>query len=395
MHGFLFATGIENSYPTIAGGRRIDQMEKCGHYEHWKLDLQLVRQQQLHYLRWGPALYRTFLGPGQYDWSWCDEVMNELSGLDIQPILDLCHFGVPDWIGNFQNEAFPRYFEEYVDACARRYPYVKYWTPINEILITALFSAKYGWWNEMLTSDEAFVRAIIHLCRANLLAMRAILNHVPDAVFIQSESSEYTHPSRPQEMRAASFYNERRFIPLDLTYGHQVSATIYRYLTAHGMSDRDYDFFMNQHLRFRCIMGTDYYVTNEHLLTPEGITLSSGEFFGYYVIAKQYYDRYGLPLMHTETNIREEEGSVQWLWKEWNTLLRLRQDGVPIVGFTWYSLTDQIDWDIALREERNRVHTVGLYDLERQPRKVGPEYLRLVHEWRSFLPAGTSALMLV
>jgi hypothetical protein len=27
----LFTTGIENSYPTIEGDRRIDQMEKCGH----------------------------------------------------------------------------------------------------------------------------------------------------------------------------------------------------------------------------------------------------------------------------------------------------------------------------------------------------------------------------
>ncbi|MEJ7684475.1 MAG: hypothetical protein WKG06_42840 [Segetibacter sp.] len=27
--------------------------------------------------------------------------------LKIIPIVDLCHFGVPDWIGNFQNPEFP------------------------------------------------------------------------------------------------------------------------------------------------------------------------------------------------------------------------------------------------------------------------------------------------
>ncbi len=230
---------------------------------------------------------------------------------------------------------------------------------------------------------------------ANILAMQAILKHVPEAIFIQSESSEYTHPSEPSLIKNAKFYNERRFIPLDLTYGHEVSALMYRYLTMNGMTEADYDFFMNQNYRFRCIMGTDYYVTNEHLLKPDGTTIASGEFFGYYVIAKQYYQRYGLPLMHTETNIREEDGSVQWLAKEWNTLLRLRQDGVPIVGFTWYSLTDQIDWDIALREERNNVHPVGLYNLDRQQRKVGREYRRLIDQWRDFLPTGSSALMLV
>jgi len=395
MHGFMFATGIENSDPTIAGGVRIDQMQKCGHYQHWQEDLRLVRELGIYFLRWGPALHRTFVGPGHIDWAWSEDVLHEMKALDIHPILDLCHFGVPDWLGNFQNEDFPRYFAEYASAWAKRFPHVRYWTPVNEILITTLFSAKYGWWNEMLTTDEAYVRATVNVCRANLLAMKAILEHIPDAIFIQSESSEYVHPSCPSLMKAARFYNDRRFIPLDLTYGRQVNANIYRYLIAHGMTEADYDFFMNQTYRFRCIMGTDYYVTNEHLLTPDGATISSGEFFGYYVIAKQYYERYGLPLMHTETNIKEEDGSVQWLWKEWNSMLRLRQDGVPIVGFTWYSLTDQIDWDIALRQERNRVHPVGLYDLKRQPRIVGLEYSKLIREWREFLPTGTSALMLV
>jgi beta-glucosidase/6-phospho-beta-glucosidase/beta-galactosidase len=395
MSGFMFATGIENSYPTIAGGVRVDEMDKCGHYRHWKEDLALVRELDLHFLRWGPATYRTHLGPGRYDWAWTDDVLAEMRRLDIHPILDLCHFGLPDWIGNFQNREYPQYFAEYAGAFAQRYPDVKYWTPVNEILVTTLFSAKYGWWNERLASDEAFVRATINVCRANLLAMKAILAHVPDAIFVQSESSEYVHPSRPDLVEQAEFYNERRFLPLDLTYGHEVSAPIYRYLIRHGMSEADYDFFMNQTYRFRCIMGTDYYVTNEHLLRPDGTLIGSGEFFGYYVIAKQYYDRYGLPLMHTETNIRESDGSVQWLWKEWNCMLRLRQDGVPIVGFTWYSLTDQMDWDTVLREDAHRVNTVGLYDLKREPRKVGKEYRRLIQEWREFLPTGSSALMLV
>ena len=30
---------------------------------------------------------------------------------------------------------------------------------------------------------------------------------------------------------------------------------------------------------------------------------------------------------------------------------QLRSDGVPICGMSWNSLTDQIDWDTALREK--------------------------------------------
>src|SRR4051812_46465611 len=143
MSGFLFATGIENSCPVIAGGVRVDEMDKCGHYGRWREDLELVRELGLAHLRWGPALYRTFPGPGSYDWAWTDEVLAKMRRLRIEPILDLCHFGVPDWLGDFQNPDFPGYFAEYAGEFARRYPHVRYWTPINEILITALFSAKY------------------------------------------------------------------------------------------------------------------------------------------------------------------------------------------------------------------------------------------------------------
>ncbi len=51
----------------------------------------------------------------------------------------------------------------------------------------------------------------------------------------------------------------------------------------------------------------------------------------------------------------------------------MRNDGVPIVGFTWYSLTDQIDWDTAPREKNNRNAStrLRLYDLDRNIRPVG------------------------
>ncbi len=48
----------------------------------------------------------------------------------------------------------------------------------------------------------------------------------------------------------------------------------------------------------------------------------------------------------------------------------MRADGVPVVGFTWYSLTDQVDWDVELAEQRGRVNACGLYDLDRNPRPV-------------------------
>jgi beta-glucosidase/6-phospho-beta-glucosidase/beta-galactosidase len=187
---FMFSTGIENSYPTIllpnGKTKRVDEMEKTGHYERWLEDFLLVKQLGIEFLRYGPPFYKTFLGPGRYDWSFADETFNKLQELHITPIVDLCHFGVPDWLGNFQNPDFPAYFAEYARAFAARFPQLHLYTPINEIFITAMFSAQYGWWNERLQSDEAFVTALKNLCKANVLAMQAILEIQPDASFIQS-----------------------------------------------------------------------------------------------------------------------------------------------------------------------------------------------------------------
>src|SRR5206468_2565964 len=88
---------------------------------------------------------------------------------------------------------------------------------------------------------------------------------------IYSESTEYVHPGSPDTVAAAHFMNERRFLSLDLLFGHDVTATIYRYLLAGGMSAEEYLWFMGQReLRSHCIMGTDYYVTNEHVPRHRG-----------------------------------------------------------------------------------------------------------------------------
>jgi beta-glucosidase/6-phospho-beta-glucosidase/beta-galactosidase len=385
---FIFATGIENSYPTIdVGGRvqRIDEMEACGHYQRWKQDFALVKELGITHLRYGPPYYRTHLAPGRYDWAFADETFAELRRLEIEPIVDLCHFGVPDWLGNFQNDDFPQYFAEYAAAFARRFPWVRFYTPVNEIFIAATFSAQYGWWNEREQSDRAFVRALHNLCKANIAAMRSLLEVTPEAIFIQSESSEYFHPQNPQCRRFADKYNEKRFLSLDLTYGHQPTVEMYNYLLDNGMTREQYEWFVNHEVRTRCVMGNDYYITNEHLVHEDGSVSDAGEIFGYYVITHQYFSRYRLPVMHTETNLQNAEKAAAWLMKEWANVYRLKQDGVPIVGFTWYSLTDQIDWDTALREYRGTVNPLGLADLNRDLRPVGRQYQRLIAQWRPVL----------
>ena len=398
MTNFMFATGIENSYPTIllpdGTTKRVDEMEKCGHYARWQEDFDLVQDLGIRFLRYGPPLYSTHLGPGRYDWAFSDETFASLQRMNITPLVDLCHFGVPDWIGGFDNPDWPALFAEYARAFAERFSWVRYYTPVNEIFVAATFSGQLGWWNERAASDRGFVAALGNLCRANTLAMQAILEVRPDAVFIQSESSEYFHAASPNVLAQANILNEKRFLSLDLTYGHPVSAVMYEYLLDNGMTRDDYHWFLRNTVKASCVLGNDYYYTNEHLVHEDGRVTGSGEVFGYYVISSQYFQRYHLPMMHTETNLSDAEHSWDWLWKQWMNLFRLRGDGVPMIGFTWYSLTDQVDWDTALREDNGRVNPVGLCDLDRNIRRVGLEYKKLIQQWEDILPTGSTSLEL-
>jgi beta-glucosidase/6-phospho-beta-glucosidase/beta-galactosidase len=392
---FMIATGIENSYPTIAlpdgSTKRIDSMIKSGHDHRWREDFELVRELGIEYLRYGPAYYQVHQGPGRYAWSLVDGPMTALKALGITPIADLCHFGVPDWLGDFQNPDFPRHFADYAKAFAERYPWVFLYTPVNEMLITARFSAEHGWWNERLRSEPAFLTVVKHLAQANLLAMQAILEVQPDAVFVQVESIEYCHAEEPACLEAARFWNEKRLQPLDLVLGHPLSGAMHEHLLANGFAPEDLRWFARHRVQAPQIIGTDYYETNEHLLSADGRMAPSGQIYGYYVLARQYHDRYRLPLMHTETNMAEPR-SVAWLRKEWANMVRLKQDGVPILGFTWFSLTDQVDWDTALREDAGRVNALGLYDLDRQIRPVGRLYRDLARQWSQLLEADSMAL---
>jgi beta-glucosidase/6-phospho-beta-glucosidase/beta-galactosidase len=379
---FMFATGIECSYPMVQHGTvRRDQLRECGHYDRYKEDLGLVKKLGLNVLRYGLPYYSMNKGPGQYDWEFADLAMNEIKRLGITPILDLLHFGVPDWLGDFQNPELPVHFADFCGAVADRYPWVRYYTPVNEIYVTARISGKDGVWNEQLKTDQGFVTALKHCVAASIMGNQQIAKRRPDCVIVQSESAEYTHELRATPSAETVLENELRFLSLDLLYANPPSATVGIYMMDNGLTRAEYDWFMVGKPPGYQIMGNDYYGRNERIKLPDGSIQTSMDVLGWYEITKEYYERYRMPVMHTETNVFEADLAPIWLYKQWLSILRMRRDGVPVLGFTWYSLIDQIDWDTQLGEINNRVNECGLFDLNRKPRPVAEAYKTILREF--------------
>ena len=377
---FIFATGIECSYPTVEQGRwRRDEMDGTRHYEMWQRDFELARRIGCTHLRYGPPLHLIHTAPDTFAWDAIDEAMADLEAHGPEPIVDLCHFGVPGWLGNFQNPDSPAALTAYAAAFAKRYPWVRFYTPVNEMYVCARMSALDGVWNEQLRDEGAFITAAFNLAAAGVAMTDAILRARPDAVFVNSESSEFYQPCCPDpEIEArAELENERRFLPLDLLYAHEVSDRMLECIDGYGRSE-DYRRFRARKVPRRTILGVDYYEWNEKLIDQDGQNRALGELFGWYVIASQYWERYRRPMMHTETNRIDAADAPRWLWRQWHNVQLLRRAGVPLVGFTWYSLTDQVDWGNALAEVIGRIDPSGLFDLNRDPRSVGLAYMHLI-----------------
>jgi len=383
---FAFSTGIECSNPTIVDqdGRRIrrDLLEECGHYDRWQEDLHLVKDMGIPCLRYGFPIHLTWTGAGQYDWSFTDLAMAEIQRLGITPIVDLMHFGVPDWIGDMQNPELPRHFADYCGAVAERYPWVRFYTPINEIYVAARNSGQDGLWNERLKTDHGFVTALKHLVAANLLANRAIVKVRPDAVIVQSESAEYLHHVVASPSHDVKLRNKLVFLSLDLLYSKAPDSDVMLYCLDNGMTRDESMWFMKTGPAGFQIMGNDYYGGNEALLLPDGSIVRGEDVLGWYLITLRYYKRYYKPVMHTETNVADANIAPRWLWKQWVNVLRMRRDGIPVLGFTWYSLGDQVDWDSQLSVKRGNVNPCGLFDMDRKPRPVAHAFRQLIKEFK-------------
>jgi len=382
---FAFATGIECSNPSIvdASGKRVrrDLLEECGHYTHWREDLALVKDLGTPCLRYGLPNHLVHLGPGRYDWSFTDEVMAEMRRLGITPILDLMHFGVPDWLGDFQNPELPLHFADYAGAVAQRYPWVRAFTPVNEIYVSARISGWDGLWNERLRTERGFITALKHLVAANLLAAAEIVRHHPNAMLIQSESAEYTHHVVTAPSHDVKRRNKLTFLSLDLLYSKSPDADVLMFAQDNGLTRDEFMWFMKTAPAGYQIMGNDYYGHNEKLLLPDGRVMYGEDVLGWYQITLRYYHRYYKPVMHTETNTPNPDANPRWLWKQWVNVLRMRRDGIPVLGFTWYSLIDQVDWDSQLAQKNGRLYPCGLYDMGRRPRPVAAEYKELIAEF--------------
>ncbi|HEY2138491.1 MAG TPA: family 1 glycosylhydrolase, partial [Chthoniobacterales bacterium] len=357
--------GVECTVNRV-GNRFFNQLERSGHWDR-ESDLDRFADLGLRRLRF-PLLWETLTrtADGEIDWTWSDTRLARVHALGIRPIAGLLHHGSGPRGTNLLDPEFPQKFARYAAAVARRYPFLDAYTPINEPLTTARFSALYGHWYPHATDALSFARVLLNQCRAIVVAMRAIREVQPKAQLIQTEDFGKTFSTSALQYQA-DFENDRRWITWDLLSGRVGAKHPLRdYFKWLGIGDRELDFFSAN----PCppdIIGVNYYVTSERYLDEDLFSYPAETRGGngrddYADIAavrspmrhlaslrrhlSEIKARYNTPIAITEAHIGcTPDEQMRWLMEIWNDCLSARAAGVDIRAVTVWSLLGSFDWD--------------------------------------------------
>ncbi len=367
------------------GDRYSDQSVLSGHDKRLD-DLDRFAALGIKALRY-PLLWESFAAVTDPErlWAWHDARLDRLRTFGIQPILGLVHHGSGPPVTHLLSSDFPAGLREHAALAARRYPWVRDWTPVNEPLTTARFSALYGLWYPHLRDESAFWCALLTQIEGVRLAMKEIRQVHHGARLIQTEDLGHT-AATPERQGQADHDNLRRWASWDMLAG--------KFTSDHPLWPRLAGMKLECQLERNAaepsipdVLGINHYLTSDRFLdhrlglypsTAHGESASGpladceairvcAEPPGLEGALRACWDRYRLPMAVTEAHngcTREEQ--MRWLVETWSVASRLRQEGLPIEAVTVWSLLGAHDWDSLLTRSDGRYES-GVFDVRSDP----------------------------
>jgi beta-glucosidase len=383
---FAVACGEEGSDPTVLHEGsivRVDELAASRHLLHQDADLAAVAGLGVRLWRYGMPWRLVEPRPGEYDWRLWDRALEACARHGLIPVVDLCHFGLPDHYPGFVDPTWVDGFARYVDAFLARYREPMFFTPVNEPMITAMCSGLFGLWNDRRSSRADYMTALAHVTLANLEAVERIRADRA-GWWIGAEGFGCHLAATEDDERAAAEARALEQLVWDLHFGVAPRAevadvevvvddrTLSRIRALAGPADR-------------VVAGHDFYPVSVrvHGVRRDPLTLAE-RIAAYETEARAWFARYRRPFWVAETSNLglDVRDGVIWLDQLLGALDRLRADHLPAHGLCWYSRGDQVDWHTMLARPVGEITEVGLFDAGRAPRPVAAAFARLAARHR-------------
>jgi beta-glucosidase/6-phospho-beta-glucosidase/beta-galactosidase/glycosyltransferase involved in cell wall biosynthesis len=358
--GRTFVGGFESTYHPASG---VDALEVTGHVARYEEDLDQLLDAGVRHLRYPLRWHRIEAEPGVYDWDETDRVLGTLRERGAVPIVDLVHHtSYPDWLTDgFRDERFGPAFVRYATAVADRYPWLGAYTLFNEPFATLFLAGHEALWppyDRGLPGLRRLLRSVLPALSEAAAYWRAALPH---AHHVWVDTAEH-HTATGPGVEYAALANDRRHVVLDLALGRDLDLgrPFLRELAADGGDD----LLALTPLQVD-VLGLDYYCHSEWFYDEHGSHAPSPHPVGMAAVVEQYANRYGLPVMLTETNVRGlPSDRTSWMRYTLEQYELALSRGVPLHGYCWFPQVDSADWDSLLARAAGRIDPVGVLSLD-------------------------------
>lgn len=365
--------------------RFVDQLVLSGH-DHRDDDIDRLASLSIRTWRY-PVLWERVAPHGTPDFRWADRRLHRMRDLGLEPIVGLVHHGSGPFATDLRDVEFPARLADFARATARRYPWVRRWTPINEPLSTARFSGLDGHWYPHGLDAGTFARIVVNECRGIQRAMTAIRAEIPDAELVLTEDV-CRHTATPRLAGEGAFRNTRRWLAVDLVLGRvDGDHPLQPWLIAAGIAPEELEELIAG-ATAPAILGANYYVTSDRFLDEhpgrqppwrrfhgplgpygehESVRCLAGGIGGHRALLHELWDRYHLPLAITEVHLgctREEQ--VRWLLEAWDAARLARAEGVDVRAVTAWGAFGLVGWDQLVRTGEG-AREIGLFDVRSSP----------------------------
>lgn len=376
--------GIECSFNRVKD-IYMDQLVYAGHYERALEDIARIAELGIKVMRY-PVIWERLRPERDHviDWSGTSEKpLNAIRDHGITPIVGLVHHGSGPRYADILSPAFATGLSDFAGEVARQFPWVEYYTPVNEPLTTARFSCLYGVWYPHRKNDRAFVQAILNEMKGVVLAMQEIRKVNPDAKLVQTEDLAKIY-STPHMQYQAKFENHRRWLPYDILCGRlNRNHPLYEYFIRSGATEQQLRFFINN----PCppdIIGVDYYATSERYLDEnierypshthgrnhrdvyadvEAFRVRHGQPAGIGLLLKECWERYHISIAVTEIHINcDYDNQIRWFSEIRNACAKMISSGADIKAVTAWALLGSYGWN-KLITSPNGDYESGVFDV--------------------------------
>jgi dTDP-4-dehydrorhamnose reductase len=360
-----------------------DQLHYSRHY-YREDDIEHLAKSGIKKLRY-PILWEKHQpeNNGVIDWGWITKQLNKIKEKNIDIIAGLVHHGSGPAYTNLADENFPYYLAEYAKKVAEQFPWIEYYTPVNEPLTTARFSGLYGIWYPHQNNSKASTQMLLNELKGTVLAMQEIRKINPNAKLVQTEDLGKTYGTKKLKYQA-DFENERRWLTFDLLCGRfDKNHYLWEHFQHMGIAEKDIYFFQ-ENICMPEIFGFNHYLTSEryldekiHLYPPhthggngkdhyadvEAVRVNIDEETGIKILLKEAWERFHQPIAITEVHLHcHREEQLRWFKHVWQSCNNLIEESVNIQAVTTWAMLGSYGWNKLLTQDGGD-YEPGAFDL--------------------------------